>query len=370
MTLRISSLSKSFPNVHGGDRALALDGVDLTAPKGAFVTLLGPSGCGKSTLLNLIAGLEKPTAGKIEIDGRVVVDCDADNYAPPGERNVAMVFQSYAIWPHMTVRENIEFPIRFGSRAIRDRAEIHRAGESALRKVRLEQFADRPAPLLSGGQQQRVSLARALAQEPALLLLDEPLSNLDASLREEMQREIRSIVTEAGITAVYVTHDQHEALSMSDVIVLLRDGRVEQIGSPREIYARPRTRFAAQFVGSSNLFEASVVGIDVEAREWTASTPIGTLRVSLQEGRPVVPGASVTLVLKPEDIRVLPARSGHEPDCNVIEATVDSSVYLGSRVELDCSAGGAGFCAFTSASAAPDGRSVRVSLAPEVIHYL
>ncbi len=368
MGLTVESLSKSYPQSIGG-RHLALDDVSVDVPTGAFVTLLGPSGCGKSTLLNLIAGLDKPTAGRISIDGRPIVDTAAGRYAPPAERNIAMVFQSYAIWPHMTVRQNVEFPIRHGANRVRDRAELARRADSAMDKVKLADFSERPAPLLSGGQQQRVSLARALAQNPSILLLDEPLSNLDASLRIRMQREIRSIVTSAGMTAVYVTHDQREAMSMSDIIVLLNEGRVEQVGTPREIYARPCTRFAAEFLGSSNLFDASVESVDGTSGQWVARTGVGALRVATQPNRPVAAGERYTLVIKQEDLALLGGRAPDRPGWNRFPMRVASTTFFGGHVEVSCTNGTHQVCVDVSAHDAEPVDEVVIGCAPVAIHY-
>lgn len=368
MGLKVASLSKSYPQTIGG-RRLALDDVSVEVPTGAFVTLLGPSGCGKSTLLNMIAGLDKPTAGRIEIDGRCIVDVAANRFVAPAGRNVAMVFQSYAIWPHMTVRENVEFPIRFGTSKVRDRAVLAERADSAMRKVKLTDFSERPAPLLSGGQQQRVSLARALAQNASVLLLDEPLSNLDASLREQMQREIRSIVTQEGITTVYVTHDQREAMSMSDIVVLLHEGRIEQIGTPREIYSRPRTRFAAEFLGSSNLIEAVVESVDAAAGQWRAQTAVGPLQVALQADRPLAAADHCTLVIKQEDFTLIRDGADATPHWNRFPMHVDGTAFFGSHFEVACSNGRQRLCVDVSSREPEPAGEVTIGCAPSSIHY-
>lgn len=370
MSLTISALSKRYTGGENQNHA-ALSDVSFSVPTGAFVTLLGPSGCGKSTLLNLIAGLDKPTGGSIQIEGRTMCDMSNKVFVPPAERNISMVFQSYAIWPHMTVRENIEFPLKHGRKKSERASERNEAVTRALDKVHLGALQHRPAPLLSGGQQQRVSLARALAQNPSLILLDEPLSNLDASLREQMQKEIRAIVSEEGITAVYVTHDQKEALSMSDVIVVLKDGRVEQTGVPRDIYYRPANRFVAQFMGSPNLLDASVTGIDAERAEIVAESVLGAVRMKKRDDGEVRVGDKLTLVLKQEDLAVCsPVQAA--PSTNCYTVPIARKRFLGDRLELICPIGaGCGelLSIYTSARQALAGDRVTFHCKPEEIHY-
>jgi iron(III) transport system ATP-binding protein len=369
MSLRISALSKRFTGAQQ-DHA-ALSEVSFAVPTGAFVTLLGPSGCGKSTLLNLIAGLDRPSAGKIEIEGRLVCDAPGKVFVPPGERNISMVFQSYAIWPHMTVRENVEFPLKHGRKKSGGASERNEAVTRALGKVRLGALEHRPAPLLSGGQQQRVALARALAQNPSLILLDEPLSNLDAGLREQMQKEIRGIVSDEGITAVYVTHDQKEALSMSDVVIVMKDGRVEQIGAPRDIYYRPANRFVAQFMGSPNLVEARVTAIDAERGELLSESALGTLRVKRRDDDAPRIGDRLTLVLKQEDLRICDA--GQAPAVvNCCTLPIAREIFVGDRLEVICPMGGApdSFVSIYASARHPvGGERVSFYCKPDEIHY-
>jgi len=241
-----------------------------------------------------------------------------------------MVFQSYAIWPHMTVKENVDFPLRHGKKKHANKQEREQAVTNALEKVHLNKFKDRPAPLLSGGQQQRVSLARAVAQSPTLILLDEPLSNLDANLREVMQKEIRSIVTDEGITAVYVTHDQKEALSMSDIIIVMSEGGIEQIGTPYEIYYQPKTQFVAEFMGAPNIIEATVI----ESAEpyFTVSSIMGDLHVKHRE--PVSVGDKLNLVIRKEDFTF----DGNDivNGKNVFKLFKCREVFLGEYTELLC----------------------------------
>ena len=233
----------------------AVSEVDLRVNEGEFVTLLGPSGCGKTTTLRMVAGLEQNTAGRISIDNEVVSDAARGIFVPSERRRLGMVFQSYAIWPHMTVFENVAYPLRVRRRPA---AEIRELVSKTLSLVEMEGFADRPAPALSGGQQQRVAIARALVFEPKVLLLDEPLSNLDAKLRLQMGDEFRAIQRRLGMTTLYVTHDQSEAMALSDRVVVMDRGRIQQVGAPEEIYRYPTNRTVAAFFGTPNLLDAEV----------------------------------------------------------------------------------------------------------------
>jgi iron(III) transport system ATP-binding protein len=241
--------------VHYGDVA-AVNGFSLTIAQSEHVTLLGPSGCGKTTTLRAIAGLEEPSGGTIRIDGTAVYSATQKRNVPAEKRGVSMVFQSYAVWPHMSVFDNVAYGLRVRKMP---GPEVESAVARALDLVQMRAFATRSAALLSGGQQQRVALARAIAFSPSVLLFDEPLSNLDAKLRAEMRVELRALQRRLGVTSVYVTHDQEEALAISDRVVVMNVGGIEQIGSPEDIYNRPRTRFVADFVGSANLISGRVV---------------------------------------------------------------------------------------------------------------
>ena len=251
MSVTIKKLEKRFGNVH------AVKGIDLHIKSGEFLVLLGPSGCGKTTTLRAIAGFDQPTSGQILINDRVVSDPANGIAVPPEKRNVGMVFQSYAIWPHMTVGQNVAFGLEMRKT---NRSVIKQKVAEALKLVGLAGYEDRPATALSGGQMQRVSLARALATDPQVLLLDEPLSNLDLKLREHLRFELKEIQQKTGVTAVYVTHDQTEAVTLGDRIVVMRQGQIEQIGTPREIFLRPVNRFVADFTGGTNLFNGKVLG--------------------------------------------------------------------------------------------------------------
>ncbi|EEW25707.1 ABC transporter ATP-binding protein [Rhodobacter ferrooxidans] len=290
-----------------GDVAVrALDDVSVQIRKGEFFTLLGPSGCGKTTLLRLIAGFETPTSGQILLDGQDITDL------PPNKRAVNTVFQSYALFPHLTVLQNIGFGLEMLGRP---KAEVKATAERMLALVRMEAFSSRKVAQLSGGQQQRVALARALAPQPKVLLLDEPLSALDLKLRKEMQVELKRLQLETGITFVFVTHDQEEALTMSDRIGVMSAGKIQQIGAPVDIYTRPVNRFVASFIGETNFLPASVTGGRVTLNTGDGIEAGGT------EGR-IGP---VTVTIRPEQVRIGPA---DEP--GALAATVRSWVYFGT----------------------------------------
>src|SRR3989440_1345630 len=246
--LRVEGLFTEYPN-EKGEIVRAAQDVTFTVPEGKLFTLLGPSGCGKTTTLRSIAGLEKPSAGEIEVGGRLVYSSDKRIFVAPNKRNFGMVFQSYAIWPHMNVFQNAAFPLevrRLAKKEVRERVM------RVLHAVALDALVDRDATKLSGGQQQRLALARALVMEPQLLLLDEPLSNLDAKLRDRMRTELKRLQREFSLTTVYVTHDQSEALALSHEIAVMSEGRVVQVGTPRQIYEQPHNKFVADFVGTTN----------------------------------------------------------------------------------------------------------------------
>ncbi|MGE3248085.1 MAG: ABC transporter ATP-binding protein, partial [Beijerinckiaceae bacterium] len=256
--LSVRSLNTEYQTQKGPPVKAAQD-VSFEVPKGKFFTLLGPSGCGKTTTLRSIAGLERPTTGEIEVNSKIVYSSAKGIFIPPNRRNFGMVFQSYAIWPHMTVFANAAFPLevrkdRPSKQAIRDKVM------GVLSAVQLDHLAERDATRLSGGQQQRLALARALVMEPELLLLDEPLSNLDAKLREAMRFELKRIQRDNGLTTIYVTHDQGEALALSHEIAVMSEGRIVQIGSPKAIYDHPRTKFVADFIGTTNFLDGAVKG--------------------------------------------------------------------------------------------------------------
>ncbi|OMQ16689.1 hypothetical protein A7K94_0200840 [Modestobacter sp. VKM Ac-2676] len=304
----------------------AVKGVSFSIAPGEFVTLLGPSGCGKSTTLRCIAGLEPPSHGTITIDDQVVAT--AQRQVPPERRGINMVFQSYAVWPHMTVTKNVGYGLKGLARGDADRrvAEV-------LDLVGLAPFAGRYGTELSGGQQQRVALARAMVTRPKVILFDEPLSNLDAGLREQMRFELLELQRTVGVTSIYVTHDQTEAMSMSDRVVLLRDGLVEQQGPPREIYRRPRSRFAAEFVGRANMIEGTVADGGRTLTTDRAEIAVETSEVAEQ---PV--GSRAVAVFRSEDVLLADAAVGCE---NLWPATVVRVAFLGRSLDVTLQVGGA-----------------------------
>ena len=295
---------------------------------GTFFTLLGPSGCGKTTTLRCIAGLEQPDAGRITLGPDRFFDAAQDVNVPLNRRNLGMVFQSYAIWPHMTVNENVAFPLRVNKQRKYSADEIGRMVAEALDTVGLSGFGDRSATQLSGGQQQRVALARAIVRQPGLLLLDEPLSNLDAMLRDEMRTELKRLQKQIGITTIYVTHDQTEALEMSDQIAVIRLGHLEQMGSPAEIYNAPRNAFVAGFMGSTNLLPASSGAAAPAGGALRLATPGGEL--ACHAPHEIGAGSEVAVSVRPEDIGLAAGGSPPVEGRNRLTGQVRSIGFLGS----------------------------------------
>jgi len=351
VSIHIENLVKRF-----GD-AEAVAGLSLEIKPGELFFLLGPSGCGKTTLLRMIAGLETPTAGRIRFGDRDVTNL------PANKRKIGMVFQSYALWPHMTVAENVAFGLKV--RKIPGPEREQRVRE-ALAAVQMDAFAERRPGQLSGGQQQRVALARALVVKPDVLLLDEPLSNLDAALRIEMRREIRRLCRATGITSVYVTHDQEEALSMADRMAVLRLGKLMQIGAPRELYANPASRFVAGFLGESNFIPGVVRS--VENGRLVVETKAGSLVSTRPSTEQISAKAEVVCSVRPEAWEVNGAATGE----NALSATIVDSLYFGSsaqrHLELD---GGIPVKVFeANPEAHPHGDRVRVSVDPSQVVVL
>jgi iron(III) transport system ATP-binding protein len=303
-------------------------------PAGKLFTLLGPSGCGKTTTLRSIAGLERPRLGEIRVGDDLVYSAEKKIFIAPNQRGLGMVFQSYAIWPHMTVFENAAFPLRVGRKRFA-RGELDERVMRVLKTVDLEEMAQREATKLSGGQQQRLALARALVMEPRILLLDEPLSNLDAKLRERMRFELKRLQRELGITTVYVTHDQSEALALSHSIAVMNRGRIQQIGAPREIYERPANQFVADFVGSTNFLDATVAAADGESGFYRVNSELGQLKAYAHET--LRPADKVMLSVRPEDIHLSETRP--EGDFNIWQGTVDQKVFLGETVDFQVAIG-------------------------------
>jgi len=328
--IRIRDLWMTYRTAHGEHQAVK--GVSLEVKKGEFYTLLGPSGCGKTTTLRCVAGLERPDAGEIVIGDDIVFSSERGVWVPPYQRNIGMVFQSYAIWPHMTVFDNVAFPLRH-KKPKPSRAEIRDKVLKALALVQLAGLENRPAPYLSGGQQQRLALARALVAEPRVLLLDEPLSNLDAKLREEMRGEIRQMVERLGVTTLFVTHEQIEALTMSDVMAVMKDGVIVHEGPPSELYTRPSEAFVADFIGKTNFLPGRVVSVNGAegAPQARIETPIGMLDCLVEAGTSA--GDAVTVAVRPENVAVaLEAPAGGS--ANVFAGSIERIVYLGNL--LDC----------------------------------
>ena len=311
----------------------AVRGVSFTVQPGEFYTLLGASGCGKTTVLRCIAGLEAPERGRIAI-GSTVVYSSADHIAePPYRRDIGMVFQSYAIWPHLTVFDNVAFPLVSGRHRF-SRQQVQERTRRALRLVQLEELASRPAPLLSGGQQQRVALARALVAEPTVLLLDEPLSNLDAKLRAEMRFEIKHLVKSLGVTTLYVTHDQMEALTMADRVAVMQEGIFVEEATPRDIYLRPRATFTASFLGETNLIAGTVVGhTDTDGRR-CVETPHGSL--ICPTGDWLDGPHSVWIACRPEGLLVTATAPQGE---NVLTGRVIAAIFAGDQITYRISVG-------------------------------
>ena len=302
--LSVRGLSKRFSprNTPQHLPVVAVDGLDLEVPSGAMFTILGPSGCGKTTTLRCLAGLERPDEGEIVVGGRTLVSGAAGVFVPANERGLGMVFQSYAIWPHMNVYQNVAFPLTVVPRRRRlSRTEIEARVDRVLEMVQLGALKSRDATALSGGQQQRLALARALVLEPTVLLLDEPLSNLDAKLREEMRFELQQLQRELGITTIYVTHDQVEALAISSHVAVMNQGRIEQVGTAREIYEHPVSRFVASFIGASNFLDGIVQS--TFAGGYVVKTSGGTVRVL--SGAIHAPAAAVTVAVRPEEIQLI-----------------------------------------------------------------
>ncbi len=324
--LSVRDLSMKYRTGRG--QVLAVDGLNFEIQEGKMYSLLGPSGCGKTTTLRCIAGLEKPDSGEITIGTQKVFAAEKSIFIPPHRRSIGMVFQSYATWPHMTVFENVAYPLREQKKPTN---EVVRRTQEVLQIVGLRGLEKRYPLELSGGQQQRVALARALVKEPAVLLFDEPLSNLDAKLRERMRVEIRDLQQRLKITALYVTHDQSEALAISDVIAVMDSGRIVDVGSPVEIYQHPKSLFAAEFVGESNSFRGEIIGYNQDAGLVQVQTRHGSLVCGLGDKENVE--GSVVVCVRPDKIAVF----GEKPDLhiNVWAGIIRSLNFQGDHFDCD-----------------------------------
>ncbi len=333
--LTVKNLVKSFASRQ--ETVQVIKDVSFTIEPGQFFTLLGPSGCGKSTTLRCIAGLERGDQAYIAAGGRVLADTSTGEFVPASDRDFGMVFQSYAIWPHMTVAQNVAFPLQANQRRHKlSRKDISARVEEALALVRLDEYSGRIATKLSGGQQQRLALARALVTRPELLLLDEPLSNLDAGLRDHMRSELRAMQRRTGVTTLFVTHDQTEAFSMSDVIAVMDGGKLVQQGAPRDIYWKPSTAFVATFVGRTNLLTISRGPAAGAGGIVAVETGIGPVLVQIDHGRSVEKGDS--LVIRPEDLLISSERPAAGRS-NVFAGRVRRPIFLGENMELEVEVG-------------------------------
>jgi iron(III) transport system ATP-binding protein len=332
--LRIQNLYKTF------DRVVAVNHVSLEIAEGEFFTLLGSSGCGKTTTLRMVGGLEKPNDGEIFLGDQCLVSPAKNIFIKPEKRNMGMVFQSYALWPHMTVFENVAYPLKLrGAKAVEARKKV----AEVLGLVGLSGLEDRPAPALSGGQQQRVALARALVFSPKVLLLDEPLSNLDAQLREEMRRELKALQRRVSVTVIFVTHDQIEALSLSDRIAIMKFGVLEQVGTPEEVYYKPATPFVRDFLGKTFLLSGKVsrvseeqVQVEIQGAGASSLTLQRNNVISSGNGFPVV-GQAAMVAIRPEKM-VLSDRAD-AGQANVVEGTLQATHFLGDRYEYTVTLG-------------------------------
>jgi iron(III) transport system ATP-binding protein len=328
--VQIDSLEKYFGE--DKDRVYVLKGISLQVPEGSLYTFLGPSGCGKTTTLRCVAGLERPDGGKISINSQAVFASGERVYVPTNKRPIGMVFQSYAIWPHMTVFENVAYPLTIQRRP---KAEVKKRVEDVLRIVGLQGLEDRPAPKLSGGQQQRVAFARALVNQPKVMLLDEPLSNLDAKLREQMRFEIKALQRRVNITTIYVTHDQAEALAISDQIAVMHGGKLIEVGSPHELYSRPKRKFTATFLGLTNLIEGKVLELGGDSKPGRVETKRGVF--SFVPSTHLDRNQSIVVSIRPEHIQVHKQKpEGLE---NVVEGTVKESIFMGDAYHCQIAVG-------------------------------
>ena len=351
MSIRITDLVKVY------DSSTIVHGISFTVEDGEFVTLLGPSGCGKTTTLRCIAGLERTNGGSVEIDGQVVSDAQRDIFVPTHERHLGMVFQSYAIWPHMTVAENVAFPL-----VVRGQGDVSQAVAWALGVVGLGAMGERLPSELSGGQQQRVALARAIVGRPKVLLFDEPLSNLDARLRDRTRAEISRIQKELSIPAVYVTHDQAEALSMSDRVIVMDAGHIIEVGDPRTLYRRPANRFTADFIGAANF-------LPLVYRDDAWFAPDGSI-VQLADGTRGAAGETREAVLRSEILGVSAAANPAPAEgLNAVQGTIVDLQYMGSHIEYSVDVAGVSLKALSSQEF-DRGAAVFATFRPQDIHLL
>ncbi|MFN8420711.1 MAG: ABC transporter ATP-binding protein [Anaerolineae bacterium] len=353
-TLTLENVIKVFPGRDGGASVYAVNNVSIKIERGEFVTLLGPSGCGKTTTLRMIAGFEFPNSGRIMLGGQDIT------YQAPNKRDMAMVFQSYALFPHMTVYDNIAYGLRIQKVSA---AEIKQRVERILEQTGLAGLGKRRPNELSGGQQQRVALARCLIIEPQVLLFDEPLSNLDAKLRVQMRNEIHSLQRKLNITSVYVTHDQAEAMALSDRIVVMRGGQIEQIGTPAEIYRYPASRFVADFIGQANFLPAQIK----TATEGQAQVEMLGRTLTVKTRQSATAGQTVEAVLRPESVVL-------RRDASLPQVVIESVMYLGAEVEYTIMLNSTSLIVIQNDPAIEDifkaGEQVGIDFIPEKVHLL
>jgi len=342
--LELDNLSKHYGAVR------SVDGVSLSVERGEFICLLGPSGCGKTTTLRMIAGFLEPDAGEIRVSGKVI--SSPRGVVPPERRQMSMIFQSYAVWPHMTVHQNVEYGLKMKSMPS---AERDARTAAMLAATKLTPQAQRYPSELSGGQQQRVALARALAPNPDILLLDEPLSNLDANLRGDMRFEIRRLHDEFQNTSIYVTHDQTEAMTMADRIVVMNAGRIEQIGTPEDVYDRPNSKFVARFIGASNVLDA----VSVSERE----VEVAGKRIAIGLGELAAPGTPMSFCVKTHDLAL--TASAPADTANTLPGVVRGQAYLGSQRDYIVDVGQEILIAAPPGFNVPVGTQVHVKFEPD-----
>ena len=326
--LTVTGLTKIFKGTKRSDAVTAIGDLNLELNQGEFLTLLGPIGCGKTTTLRCVAGLERADKGEISIGGRVMYSQASRTNVPSNQRNIGMVFQSYAIWPHMDVFENVAFPLRVGKKSI-SKPDLQERVHRVLDIVGLAEIPNRYATNLSGGQQQRLAFARALVIEPDLLLLDEPLSNLDAKLRESLRFELKRLQRDQGITTLYVTHDQTEALSLSNRIAVMSEGKLMQVGKPFDIYLKPQGKFVADFVGNTNFLEATYIG------NATVETAIGKLQIANTEG--LHEGQHCTISIRPEHIELDEVSGPDKP--NSFDGEIETRLFIGEAMDYQVTIG-------------------------------
>lgn len=360
MKIEIKNLCKNY--FSEGKQIGAVDNVNLTIPANKIFTLLGPSGCGKTTLLRCIIGLEAPDSGEIIIGDETVWSKEKGIFVPPEKRGLSMVFQTYAIWPHMNVFNNIAYPLQTARMA---KEEIKNKVSRTLAMVKLAGFENRPATKLSGGQQQRVALARALVAEPKVILFDEPLSNLDAKLREDTRKELRSFLTKLKITAIYVTHDRLEALTLSDLIAVMKDGVIIETGSPKDIYFSAKQQFVADFIGKANLIEGKVKEINTDLTY--IDSPIGVVTAPGKTG--AASGDKVVLCLRPQFFEVLKPEEAR--DCNTFKGKIESLLFIGESYEGMVSIGDTSLIVrFDPKAVLQEGDKISLYIAPPQVQML